>query len=184
MEFIQKTKEDSNHNQYWYSSHTIQALIDEIVDVLSTITTEPCVACLSTPSIYFSLPPQLRDNSFLFDFDTQWSSDRGFVHYDFHFPGNLSPSLFHKFDYVIVDPPFITTDVWKLYIDAIKLLVKDDGKILVTTIFENSRFLYENLGLEPRKWLPSIPNLVYQYRVFTNYFSPRLNISNPEILDE
>eukprot|EP01112_Ceratiomyxa_fruticulosa_P002059 TRINITY_DN121_c0_g1_i2.p1 TRINITY_DN121_c0_g1~~TRINITY_DN121_c0_g1_i2.p1 ORF type:complete len:184 (+),score=38.64 TRINITY_DN121_c0_g1_i2:205-756(+) len=183
MEFIQKTKEDPKHNQYWYSSHTIQTLVDEIVNAVSHID-NPSVACLSTPSIYFSLPTQLRDNSYLFDFDTQWSSDRGFVHYDFHHPEDIPSHLLHRFDYVIVDPPFITADVWKMYIEAVNMLLKEDGKILVSTIFENRSLLHDYLKLEPRKWLPSIPKLVYQYRVFTNYHSPTLDVSNPEVPDD
>merc|ERR1712093_908720 len=40
------------------------------------------------------------------------------------------------------------------------------------------------LGLQPVRFRPSIPTLVYQYSVYTNYQSDRLEALNPEIDDE
>ena len=43
--------------------------------------------CLvSTPSIYFAIPDAARAHCTLFEFDEQWSSDPGFVFYDFNAP--------------------------------------------------------------------------------------------------
>jgi hypothetical protein len=42
---------------------------------------------------------------------------------------------------VVVDPPFITEDVWKQYTTAIKYVLKDNGKILVSSIDENEKML-------------------------------------------
>ena len=43
--------------------------------------------------------------------------------------------------------------------------------------------LAEIFGVRPEgeAYLPSIPNLVYQYRIFANYDSPRLKQPNEEI---
>lgn len=35
----------------------------------------------------------------------------------------------HTFDYIVVDPPFITEDVWKKYATTIKLLLKPEGTV-------------------------------------------------------
>ncbi len=140
--------------------------------------------------------------------------------------------LLHTFDAVVVDPPFITREVWEKYTASCKALLKADpalrageeapaaatsaptaegeGKggdsdegveggvereeegalaaaaargdvVIATTIHENAEFMLELLGVRPNKWQPSIPNLVYQYDLYTNYASARFAVSNPEI---
>lgn len=41
--------------------------------------------------------------------------------------------------------------------------------------------LSELLGLREQRFQPSIPHLVYQYSMFANYHSERLQRRNPEI---
>lgn len=71
------------------------------------------------------------------------------------------------------------------------------GRVILTTIYENKELLFELLGATPTVecyallWLlayldfqafqPSIPNLVYQYNLYTNYNSVVFNQKNPEI---
>ena len=95
--------------------------------------------------------------------------------------------------------------VWEKYATAAKLLLKQNagggaganerpldgkdgaakglvgGKVLASTIAENSAMMMELLGLQKRKFKPSIPNLVYQYSIYTNYTSALLEKNNPEI---
>ena len=42
----------------------------------------------------------------------------------------------------------------------------------------------ELLGCRPKAFKPSIPHLVYQYALFTNYASPGLAHRNPEVPDD
>jgi len=101
---------------------------------------------------------------------------------------------------VVADPPFITHDVWSKYAEAIDLLLipkssADESassssstsvrNILVTSIAENAPFFLEHFGATPVKFRPSIPHLVYQYDIFTN-FPPTsaLHLPNPEIPDD
>ncbi len=58
--FLSNTKEKANFNQYWYSANTISTIVREIEMIPGMK-----VACLSTPSIYFSLND--RSNCKLFD---------------------------------------------------------------------------------------------------------------------
>ena len=66
-----------------------------------------------------------------------------------------------KFDMAVIDPPFITREVWELYTKAAKFLLKPNGKLLCSTIDENKDFMKELLDVEPIAFRPSIPNLVY-----------------------
>ena len=59
--------------------------------------------------------------------------------------------------------------------------MKEDGKLLVSTISENERMLEELLGVKKQIFQPSIPNLVYQYAFYANYESQTLNYINQEI---
>lgn len=48
------------------------------------------LAFLSTPSIYCSLKnPNVKSNSFVFEFDKGFSKEKGFVFYDFNKPEDL-----------------------------------------------------------------------------------------------
>lgn len=206
-------------NQYWYSKLTIDSLLSE-----ATHHATRC-AFLSTPSLYFALGENedkdnsndddddsrkravaLRADSKLFEFDRQWSSDPGFVFYDYTKPEQIPIQYMNHFDYVVVDPPFITQEVWACYVETIKLIIKRDpnagtegavgsgnirdclggGKVLFTTILENHAML-EGLINGPLfipRFRPSVCNLVYQYVCYTNYEATRLQRSNPEVTED
>ena len=83
---------------------------------------------------------------------------------------------------VVIDPPFITREVWEKYTLAAKRLLRPEGGIILgSTIDENESFMQELLGCQRRAFRPSIPNLVYQYSLYANYDSEGLNNPNPEI---
>lgn len=136
--------------------------------------------------------------------DTQWEKDPGFVRYDFNEPEAIPEELHHAFDMIVVDPPFITREVWEKYATTMRLLAKqpvadgDDAaassggaggeakdeppcRYLVSTIAENAEMMEELLGVKPQAFKPSIPNLVYQYNLYCNYPSEGLSVANPEI---
>lgn len=60
--------------------------------------------------------------------------------FDFREPQRLPAALCQSFDLVVIDPPFITRDVWELYAQAARLLARVDpaaaggSKVLLTTI--------------------------------------------------
>ncbi|CAN0049718.1 unnamed protein product, partial [Discosporangium mesarthrocarpum] len=114
-------------NQYWYSKDTIEAIAGGINDcpprqeTLSADSTNPArevadfgshgTAFLSTPSVYFSLGDGLRAKCKVFDLDTKWEKDPGFVQFDYAHPENIPVELRGTFQMVVVDPPFITRQV-------------------------------------------------------------------------
>uniref|UniRef100_A0A7S2MJD6 Protein-lysine N-methyltransferase n=1 Tax=Helicotheca tamesis TaxID=374047 RepID=A0A7S2MJD6_9STRA len=188
--FLDVTPEDSHLNQYWYSKSTIQNLCQAVIEGLESNNMKKA-AFLSTPSLYFSLPPEIKENCVLLDYDKTWSSDPGFVFYDYNDPKNLSSALCRSFDMVVIDPPFIAEEVWSKYTETATFLLKGDPKesssaslVIGTTVQENAPFMEKLLGVKPAKFLPSIPNLVYQYSVFTNFTSTVLSNANPEIAVE
>eukprot|EP00759_Apiculatamorpha_spiralis_P017693 PhF_6_TR23813/c0_g1_i1/m.33344 len=189
-------KEDRKLNQYWFSTPTIEAYLQEI-----TMHATRC-AFLSTPSLYFAIPPShpLRAKSCIFEFDPQWEQDEGFVFFDFNKVEETIPkALRGKFDYIVVDPPFISEEVWTKYAHAVSLLAAPTGaKYLLTSTRENFEMLQrvlkkkssgggddmsEGTVLYMSPFQPSIKNLTYQYDTFFNYnpTTAAMGSINPEI---
>jgi len=82
---------------------------------------------------------------------------------------------------VVIDPPFITREVWEKYAQCAKILLKPEGMYLISTIDENEEMIKELTGSSKRTFRPSIPNLVYQYSFYSSYSHPALDVKNPEI---
>ena len=171
--------EDSTLNQYWYADATIAALVKEI-EMHATK-----AAFLSAPSLYFSLTKdELKKNSKVFEYDRRWGSDPGFVFYDYNAPEAVPASTWEAFDYVVVDPPYITREVWSKYAQTVKLIAAKGAKVLFTSVLENHQMLEEecDMPLYVPAFCPSIPHLTYQYHCFVNYHcSAALQAENPEL---
>ena len=186
--FLANTDEKLQLNQYWYSADTIRTFVAEIEECC-TQENGGC-AFLSTPSVFFSLTnPLVIERSVLFDADADAFATRAgksFALYNFRCPQDLLAEYHHRFSIILVDPPFITEDVWLLYAEAIKYLLNpNNGKIILSTIAENNLFLFNLLNVHCCKYRPAIPNLIYQYSLYINYDSIRFNQLNRAIdLDE
>lgn len=73
---------------------------------------------------------KLRETSKVLDLDEQWARHPCYVRYDFQAPEDVPPALHHAFDCLVIDPPFVTRDVWAHYATTAKLLLRDGGKII------------------------------------------------------
>jgi EEF1A lysine methyltransferase 1 len=180
--FFMRHPEKENLNQYWFSENTIAALVSELILLHSQGFT--AIACISTPSLYFSLPEDVRASSKVFDIDQSFARDPGFIYFDFNNIDSLPDSLTCTFDVVVIDPPFITREVWEKYARAGKRLAKENARFIVSSISENAGMLDELLGVQACLFKPSIPHLVYQYNFYTNYEAITLGVKNPEIFED
>jgi len=101
-----------------------------------------------------------------------WENDRGYVFYDFNQePDAIDASLHKSFDMVVVDPPFITRDVWEKYATTVYALLKkhplgignetktgseagssEGSKVLCTTVYENADMMAELFGNKSQVW--------------------------------
>ena len=182
-------------NQYWYSADTIDALLDVVREHglravgpngKAQLGPQPNgkvqldVAFVSTPSLFFGLSEKERRNCRVLDYDEGLGDD--VIKYDFNEPTTVPDELRGAFRCAVIDPPFITADVWKKYAETAKLLLRPGGLVVLTTVIENAPLLAELFsGVRPHVWLPSIPNLPYQYAAYTNFDAPRLSKPNPEV---
>jgi len=53
--------------------------------------------------------------------------------------------------------------------------------VIGTTVIENRNLLSAELGVSPHRYLPSIPNLPYQYALYTNFEAAALDCANAEV---
>lgn len=60
-EFLDGNHEDADFNQYWYSEKTISRIVEALIENGGKI------AFLSTPSLYFSIPDELKSKAHVFD---------------------------------------------------------------------------------------------------------------------
>ena len=175
MDFLACTPEVAALNQYWYSPATIAALVAE----LESGRVGRRVAFLSTPSVYFSLPEAsaTRAASYVFDLDDQWAATTpAFRKFDFN-AGRVDADLAGTFDVVVVDPPFITRDVWAKYAACVRSALRPGGRALLTTVGENEAMLRRALGgdlgaaLRKAPFMPAMQSgaLPYQYSLFLTY---------------
>ena len=113
-----------------------------------------------------------------------FSSDANWRLFDYEKPEAIDESLRHSFDCVVIDPPFISAAVWQQYADAANLLLgvaPSPRFIIGTTIPENAKALHDMFGVRPVTFKPEIPNLVYQYELFTNFQHDLLDKHNPNV---
>lgn len=177
--FLKLNVEKAEYNQYWFSEKTIEFLVKQIE---INIKSDSKVALVSCPSVFFSLPKQVQEQSYLFDIDTKLIAKHpNGVYFDFNDYTALDTKFHEFFDFVLIDPPFIAKEPWQKFADFSKLISKKESKVLTCSIFENKELLDHLLNLKPCVFKPSIPHLVYQYSFYSNYSSEDLDNINPEI---
>ena len=183
------TGDAADLNQYWYSAPTIGVLCDVVRECCaagagSAAAARLDCAFISTPSLFFAMEASERTRSRVLDYDRSLGTDEpGFIFYDFNAPSSVPAELHGAFACVVIDPPFITHEVWRQYAETARLLLAPGGAVIGTTILENSGLLHELLGVVPNTFLPSIPNLPYQYAVYSSSRSSLLDAPNPELPD-
>lgn len=73
---------------------------------------------------------------YLRQYDEHFASEGdNFVAFDFNQPLSITSEFHHTFDFIVIDPPFITNEVWEKYTVATQLLLRSDhGRVLLSTI--------------------------------------------------
>ncbi|EXJ77824.1 hypothetical protein A1O3_08983 [Capronia epimyces CBS 606.96] len=127
--------EDWNASQFWVgqsthcTSHSI--VPDPVVtkydtasatllaqQLLNGMTSDTCIAIISTPSVFVQLKKLLRKleeekqpaRVSLFEWDERFRVFDEFIPYDFEKPEKLDPSLKGVFDHILYDPPYHSVD--------------------------------------------------------------------------
>ncbi|KAL0280910.1 UNVERIFIED_CONTAM: hypothetical protein PYX00_002064 [Menopon gallinae] len=129
-------KENWQLSQFWYDDDTIHQLSRSAVskcDVGSKI------ALISCPSLYRTIKSsqeveERKIDVKLFEFDKRFSCYApDFIFYDYNDPLNVD-SMYNKyFDVVLIDPPFLSEECLSKTAETVKLVGKDDCRIILCT---------------------------------------------------
>lgn len=176
--FLATCHPDALTNQYWFSAPTIAAILTALPPTQRT-------AFISTPSLFFAVPAAERAAAghVLLDVDPRFAGTPGFVAYDFASPKAVPEEMLAAFDAVVIDPPFVSAEVWRKYACTAALLLRG-SRVIATTIAENEPLLRELFGPALRRaaFAPSVPQLVYQYALFTTIDdAPAFEVANREL---
>ena len=179
--FLKLTPENGDYNQYWFSEKTIEFFLEQVKKYGKNR-----IGFIATPSIFFSLSKEDQEKSYLFDIDEKLTKKhKNGKKYDFNDNNyqELFPELKESFDFLVIDPPFITEEAWTKFSNFAHYLKNKECKIIACSIAENKENLNKLLGLNIKTFQPSIPHLVYQYNIFANYDDEELDKKNPEIIE-
>ncbi|CAG8504157.1 8720_t:CDS:10 [Acaulospora morrowiae] len=130
-------KEDWQLSQFWYDDETTDVIIQEILDNTNS---DSQIACISTPTVFVklkSMTPLPTQSIRLFEFDTRFDIyGKDFIQYDYKTPTKFrdSSTFQNAFDFIVVDPPFLSEDCCVKTMITVKWLGKKEGcKFLVCT---------------------------------------------------
>ncbi|XP_023306957.2 protein-lysine N-methyltransferase CG9154 [Lucilia cuprina] len=127
-------EEDWQLSQFWYSAGTKKSLGSAVNQLLEEVQDKSSysIALLSSPSLYATVK-EIHENVKIFEFDKRFSAyGDDFVFYDFNEGDNENylKELWHKFDVIIADPPFLSEECITKISKIIKNLLKPQGKII------------------------------------------------------
>lgn len=109
----------------------------------------------------------------LFEFDRRFQQryNDTFIFYDYNEPLNVPSDCVHSFDYIIVDPPFLSDECFVKVAQTVRLLQKTaDSKLLFCTGTVMEELLQRLLKLEKTTFCPAHKNnLANDFLSFTNY---------------
>ncbi len=72
---------------------------------------------------------------FLFEYDHRFGDAYGdqFIFYDYRNPEDVPAFLANSFDFLLIDPPFLSEECAEKFIRTTKILAKPDAKLLIMT---------------------------------------------------
>lgn len=167
-------KEDWQLSQFWYSQETAAAMAKEVIQ--ETLCGDT-VGFLSSPTAFVQfMQEEGRDDrsAFLFEFDERFNVfGNQFVHYDYRSPITRLSALQSKFDYLVLDPPFLAEECWYKTSETAKYLLKVGGKILVCTGMIMKEQILRELRCRSTKFKPAHAKdrLSNEFGSFINYES-------------
>ena len=167
-------KEDWQLSQFWYAKEFASNLGRLII---KHTTEGQSVALISCPSLYFhmkSTPFKAENESNLnlklFEFDDRFERYSDFQFYDYNEPLDVPSKLKQSFDFICVDPPFLSNECWEKFAMTINYLKKPNAKILACTGLIMTKFINETMGLKPEPIEVRHSNgLSNEFGCFTNF---------------
>ncbi|CAD6187969.1 unnamed protein product [Caenorhabditis auriculariae] len=157
---LQIIDEDWQLSQFWYDDKTARSLVEEAVAAVRGHLPAR-IACVSSPTLvnFFHESEEYRQGAIsvnVFEYDTRFAAKfpSEFVFYDYKQPSSLALELHGKFDFIVADPPFLAPECLIKVSHTIRLLGKEDVKILLCTGAVMEEMADRLLGLHRTSFQP------------------------------
>lgn len=156
-------KEDWQLSQFWNTAETCEAVALEILSQ-----TDGSILCISSPSVFLKIQALNPTRAItLYEVDRRFDILKGFVFYDYN-----SPKMEGRFDYVFLDPPFLSRECLSKMYETAKGVVSPEGKIGICTASILEHEVKEIMNCEMTTFAPQHQNgLANEFRFFCNYSS-------------
>eukprot|EP01089_Gocevia_fonbrunei_P013956 TRINITY_DN3709_c0_g1_i1.p1 TRINITY_DN3709_c0_g1~~TRINITY_DN3709_c0_g1_i1.p1 ORF type:complete len:225 (-),score=40.94 TRINITY_DN3709_c0_g1_i1:46-720(-) len=133
-EYVDECGEDWQLSQFWYTAETSEDIVNEI----QSKTKEGAkIGCISTPSVFRHLRRKKLNESrdcYLFEFDARFECyNSQFIFYDYNHLEDLDPALKGTFDFLVVDPPFLSVECQEEVIKTVQFLSHPKTHVLWLT---------------------------------------------------
>ncbi|EGF77614.1 hypothetical protein BATDEDRAFT_17697 [Batrachochytrium dendrobatidis JAM81] len=172
--------EDWQLSQFWYDVTTRNTLANESIQETFD---NARIGCVSSPSVFVTLKKMGLSNRSItvFEFDKRFNvyGDE-FVFFDFNEPLTLDEKngerpLKGMFDFLIIDPPFLSEECLLKTAQTVRWLAKPTCKILICTGKVQTARIKAQLECIETDFLPLHQNgLQNEFRSFINYSSKTL----------
>ena len=168
-------------SQFWYNDETSNLLAMEAISLGGTRQAgqHARIACVSCPSIFQAIkrlnPPDTE--YVILEYDTRFEVyGKKFFQYDFNNPTYLPEELYHTFDFVVADPPYLNKDCMSKTGLTMSFLAKNSKTpSLFNTGLVMERDIYVVLNLRRCEFEPQHErNLANQFCTYSNYQSQAL----------
>ncbi|KAG9284079.1 hypothetical protein G9A89_022853 [Geosiphon pyriformis] len=193
-------KEDWQLSQFWYDDTTSQTIATEILknfvayagdqDKLKHQSNNDYrIACISTPTIFVKLKGLIQSSTYngcipqpyLFEFDKRFDIyGKNFIHYDYKKPIKFHDAdrLKGAFDYIVIDPPFLSEECFTKTMITTRWLANQGCKILVCTGKVMADLVKRLIDARMTNFIPQHKGgLANEFRCFTNYKSDQLEFN-------
>ncbi|CAB4413760.1 unnamed protein product [Rhizophagus irregularis] len=179
-------KEDWQLSQFWYDEETSNTLAQE---ALANTSPDSRIACISTPTAFVKLKsvnPLPKQTICLFEYDTRFNIyGNDFYEYDYKDPTKFQNSLKLKnsFDFILVDPPFLSEDCCTKTMITVRWLGKKENcKILICTGAVMRDLIYRLVKAKMTTYFPRHKSgLANEFRCYSNYESQKIKWVKDEL---
>ncbi|PKK61018.1 hypothetical protein RhiirC2_761186 [Rhizophagus irregularis] len=179
-------KEDWQLSQFWYDEETSNTLAQE---ALANTSPDSRIACISTPTAFVKLKsvnPLPKQTICLFEYDTRFNIyGNDFYEYDYKDPTKFQNSLELKnsFDFILVDPPFLSEDCCTKTMITVRWLGKKENcKILICTGAVLRDLIYRLVKAKMTTYFPRHKSgLANEFRCYSNYESQKIKWVKDEL---
>ncbi|KAK0517275.1 hypothetical protein JMJ35_000430 [Cladonia borealis] len=123
--------EDWNASQFWYSDETATLLAKQLLEGASEYTS---ICIVSAPSVFVQLKNLLSSGEHqvstihLLEYDHRFDVFEEFVYYDFENPLKLPGEMKSRYDRILCDPPFLSSDCQTKAALTVRWLAKAPAK--------------------------------------------------------